>query len=91
MTIKQLIEETKPLKVVGNDNIEVTGIEIDSRRIGPGNAFIAMKGTQVDGHQFIPKALEQGRKRVLPSFNTKVPRALLEHWPRTSMVTQQSG
>lgn len=60
MTIKQLIEETKPLKVVGNDNIEVTGIEIDSRRIGPGNAFIAMKGTQVDGHQFIPKALEQG-------------------------------
>ncbi len=60
MTIKQLIEETKPLKVVGNDNIEVTGIEIDSRRIGPGNAFIAMKGTQVDGHQFIPKALELG-------------------------------
>ena len=60
MTIKQLIEETKPLKIVGNDNIEVTGIEIDSRRIGPGNAFIAMKGTQVDGHQFIPKALELG-------------------------------
>ena len=60
MTIKQLIEETKPLKIVGNDNIEVTGIEIDSRRIGSGNAFIAMKGTQVDGHQFIPKALELG-------------------------------
>ena len=60
MTIKQLIEEAKPLKIVGNDNIEVTGIEIDSRRIRPGNAFIAMKGTQVDGHQFIPKALELG-------------------------------
>ncbi len=60
MTIKQLIEETQPLKIVGNDNIEVTGIEIDSRRIGPGNAFIAMKGTQVDGHQFISKALELG-------------------------------
>ncbi len=60
MTIKQLIEKAKPLKIVGNDNIEVTGIEIDSRRIGPGNAFIAMKGTQVDGHQFIPKALELG-------------------------------
>jgi UDP-N-acetylmuramoyl-L-alanyl-D-glutamate--2,6-diaminopimelate ligase len=60
MTIKQLIEETQPLKIVGNDNIEVTGIEIDSRRIGLGNAFIAMKGTQVDGHQFIPKALELG-------------------------------
>ena len=65
MTIKQLIEETKPLKVVGNDNIEVTGIEIDSRRIGQGNAFIAMKGTQVDGHQFIPKALEQGATCII--------------------------
>ena len=65
MTIKQLIEETKPLKVVGNDNIEVTGIEIDSRRIGQGNAFIAMKGTQVDGHQFIPKAFEQGATCII--------------------------
>ena len=65
MTIKQLIEETKPLKVVGNDNIEVTGIEIDSRRIEQSNAFIAMKGTQVDGHQFIPKALEQGATCII--------------------------
>lgn len=65
MTIKQLIEETKPLRIVGNDNIEVTGIEIDSRRIGPGNAFIAMKGTQVDGHQFIPKALELGATCII--------------------------
>ncbi|MBP5514292.1 MAG: UDP-N-acetylmuramoyl-L-alanyl-D-glutamate--2,6-diaminopimelate ligase [Bacteroidaceae bacterium] len=65
MTIKQLIEETKPLRIVGNDNLEVTGIEIDSRRIGPGNAFIAMKGTQVDGHQFIPKALELGATCII--------------------------
>ena len=60
MTIKQLIENTKPLQVIGNDALEVTGIEIDSRRIAPGNAFVAMRGTQVDGHQFIPKALELG-------------------------------
>ncbi|MBQ7684608.1 MAG: UDP-N-acetylmuramoyl-L-alanyl-D-glutamate--2,6-diaminopimelate ligase, partial [Bacteroidaceae bacterium] len=60
MNIKQLIEKTKPLQVVGNDTLEVTGIEIDSRRIKPGNAFVAMRGTQTDGHQFIPKALELG-------------------------------
>lgn len=60
MTIKQLIEGTKPQKVAGNDSLPVTGIEIDSRRIQQGNAFVAMRGTQTDGHQFIPKALELG-------------------------------
>lgn len=60
MTVKQLIENTKPLKVVGSDDIEVKGIEIDSRKVVPGCAFIAMRGTQTDGHQYIPKALELG-------------------------------
>lgn len=60
MTIKQLIEGTKPQKVSGNDSLPVAGIEIDSRRIQQGNAFVAMRGTQTDGHQFIPKALELG-------------------------------
>ena len=65
MTIKQLIEGTKPQKVAGNDSLPVTGIEIDSRRIQQGNAFVAMRGTQTDGHQFIPKALELGATCVI--------------------------
>lgn len=60
MTIKQLTLNTQPRQVVGNDTLEVTGIEIDSRRIQPGNTFVAMRGTQTDGHQYIPKALELG-------------------------------
>ncbi len=65
MTIKQLIEGTKPQKVAGNDSLPVTGIEIDSRRIQQGNAFVAMRGTQTDGHQFIPKALELGATCII--------------------------
>jgi len=65
MTIKQLIETTQPLKVVGDENIAVTAVEIDSRRVQPGCAFIAMQGTQVDGHTFIPKALEQGASCIV--------------------------
>ncbi len=60
MTIKQLAQNTSPLQIIGNDAMEVTGIEIDSRRIQAGNVFVAMRGTQTDGHQFIPKALELG-------------------------------
>ena len=51
--------------IKGNDDVEITGVNIDSRRIKDGHLFIAMKGTQVDGHKFIPKAIELGAKAVL--------------------------
>ncbi len=76
MTIKQLTEKTHPLKVTGNEALEVTGIEIDSRRIKPGNAFVAMRGTQVDGHQFIGKALELGATCIVCET---LPDTLQEH------------
>ncbi|MBP5380306.1 MAG: UDP-N-acetylmuramoyl-L-alanyl-D-glutamate--2,6-diaminopimelate ligase [Bacteroidaceae bacterium] len=65
MTLKQLIALTKPTKIVGNTEIEVTGIEIDSRQIKAGNTFIAMRGTQADGHNYIPKALELGATAIV--------------------------
>lgn len=65
MTIKQLIEETHPLQIVGNPDAEVCGIEIDSRKVESGFVFVAMRGTQVDGHQFIAKAQEQGAAAIV--------------------------
>ena len=49
-----------PLKIVGNTQIDVTGVNIDSRKVEAGNAFIAVCGTQTDGHRFIDKAIETG-------------------------------
>ena len=60
MNLKQLIQGCEPQRIVGSIDKEVTGIEIDSRRIGQGAAFVAMRGTQVDGHTFIGKAIELG-------------------------------
>ena len=60
MTIKQLTQATQPRQILGTQEREISGIEIDSRRIQKGNVFVAMRGTQADGHQFIPKALELG-------------------------------
>ena len=65
MTTKQLIAYTTPQNLIGNPETEVLGIEIDSRRIKPGYAFIAMKGTQTDGHQYIAKALELGATTIV--------------------------
>ena len=65
MKLKELLKNIKPIGIIGNEDIEITGVNIDSRRIENGHLFIAMKGTQVDGHQFIPKAIELGAKAIL--------------------------
>ena len=65
MTLEKLIETTQPLQVKGQGTWDITGIEIDSRRIKEGNAFVALRGTQADGHEYIGKALELGAKAVI--------------------------
>lgn len=65
MKLSELLKGIRPICVTGDENIEITGVDIDSRKVKSGHLFIAMKGTQVDGHQFIPKALELGAAAVL--------------------------
>lgn len=65
MKLKDLLKDVKPLAVVGNADVEITGVNIDSRKIEQGHLFVAIKGTQTDGHRFIPKALELGAAAVL--------------------------
>jgi UDP-N-acetylmuramoyl-L-alanyl-D-glutamate--2,6-diaminopimelate ligase len=45
--------------------VEVTGVNIDSRRIEKGHLFVAIPGTQTDGHKYIPKAIELGATSIL--------------------------
>ena len=42
----------------------MTGIAIDSRAVEPGNLFVAMQGGSVDGHDYIPKAIDKGAVAV---------------------------
>jgi len=65
MKLNEVLKNIQPLKVIGDAEVEVTGVNIDSRRIQDGHLFIAMKGTQVDGHKFISKAIELGAKSIL--------------------------
>jgi len=65
MKLSELLKNVKPLSVVGDVETEIGGVKIDSRQIRPGYLFVAMKGTQVDGHQFIQKAVELGATAVL--------------------------
>jgi UDP-N-acetylmuramoyl-L-alanyl-D-glutamate--2,6-diaminopimelate ligase len=65
MRLSELLKYVKPIAIVGNAEVEITGVNIDSRKIEKGHLFVAIKGTQTDGHRFIPKALELGAVAVL--------------------------
>lgn len=65
MKLRDLLKYVKPLQIIGSDDVDIKGVNIDSRRIENGHLFVAMRGTQVDGHQFIAKAEAQGAVAVL--------------------------
>lgn len=65
MKLEKLTECCVPLTIVGNADVDVTGIEIDSRQVSDGNMFVAVRGTQTDGHSYIDKAIAQGAKVIV--------------------------
>lgn len=65
MLLKELLKTVGRYEITGSEEIEINGIEIDSRNINEGNAFIAIKGTQADGHNYIGKAIELGASAVI--------------------------
>ena len=65
MLLKELIKNIRPVNVTGDTEKEITGVNIDSRRVGAGHLFVAMRGTQTDGHAYIGKAVGQGAAAVL--------------------------
>ncbi len=65
MKLNELLKDVKVLNTVGDAGVEITGVNIDSRRIETGHLFVAIPGTQTDGHKFIPKAIELGAAAIL--------------------------
>ena len=61
----KLNELLKDVEILGDTEVEITGVNIDSRKIREGHLFIAIPGTQTDGHKFIPKAIELGAAAIL--------------------------
>ena len=51
--------------ISGSTDIDVTHISIDSRTTKPGNMYVAIKGTQVDGHRFIDQAISLGAQSII--------------------------
>lgn len=66
MAVLQDILYKVPLRSVkGNLDVEISSLQLDSRKVGAGAVFIAVKGVAVDGHQFIPQVVAAGAAAVV--------------------------
>ena len=65
MKLSDLLKAIQPVQITGSTDMEITGVNIDSRLIEAGHLFMAMRGTQTDGHAYIPAAIEKGAVAIL--------------------------
>ena len=65
MILSELLKAIQPIQIIGSTETEITGVNIDSRLVQAGHLFMAMRGTQTDGHAYIPAAIEKGAVAVL--------------------------
>jgi UDP-N-acetylmuramoyl-L-alanyl-D-glutamate--2,6-diaminopimelate ligase len=66
--MKSLIDILNGIGVLesrGDSSISIRNIQFDSRKVEPGDLFVAVKGSHVDGHLFIDKAIEKGAVAVI--------------------------
>lgn len=63
--LQDILYKVQIRSVAGSTSIEVSSVQTDSRKVGPGAAFIAIRGYAADGHKFIPLAIEKGATAII--------------------------
>lgn len=64
-TVTQIFQQANTISILGNPDVEISQLTIDSRQVAPKTLFAALKGTQTDGHSYIQKAIELGASAIL--------------------------
>ena len=64
MKLRHLIAGITGARLTGDDR-EVGAVRDDSRKVEPGDVFVAVKGLHVDGHDYIATAIERGAAAVV--------------------------
>ena len=92
MRWSEITAELHSLKSAGRADVEVRGLQYDSRRVGPGDVFVAMRGGSNDGNRFVEAALRQGAAAIVTDSSEvfdqwhrshpELPIALVEHGRR---------
>ena len=65
MILERILNGINIIETIGDTTLEISGIHIDSRKVETGHLFVAVKGTQTDGHAYIGKAIEKGASAIV--------------------------
>lgn len=102
-TLKDLLKDTPVTALHGDGTATVAALAYDSRTVAQGDCFFATRGTQSDGHDFIPAAVGRGAAAVvceqLPAeltagvtyVSSPTPRERWPTWPRPSTATRAAS
>ena len=63
--LSDILYRVHTIALSGNTDIDITGVQLDSRKISGGNVFVAVKGYAADGHVFIDRAISQGASTIV--------------------------
>ncbi len=63
--LKDILYKVSIRSVRGHTDVQIANLQTDSRQVGKGSAFIAIRGVSIDGHAFIPSVIEKGAVAVI--------------------------
>lgn len=63
--LSDILYKVQTVALAGGTDMEITDVQIDSRKVQKGTCFIAVKGVHADGHLFISKAIESGAVAIV--------------------------
>lgn len=65
ISLRNILLDLEVIEQIGNLDISICDIVFDSRKVQEGSLFVAQKGTQIDGHNFIESAVKDGAKAIV--------------------------
>ncbi len=76
MKLEKLLSQCEFCILSGSLDIDIADVIYDSRKVTPGCAFVCLKGFNVDGHKFIPDALEKGATALIVEDDIVAPQGV---------------
>ena len=79
MKLSELLNQVQVISQTAAPELEVGGVSCDSRRVKPGDIYVAVRGYQTDGHRYIPDAVQRGAIAVVceEAPETQIPYVLV--------------
>jgi UDP-N-acetylmuramoyl-L-alanyl-D-glutamate--2,6-diaminopimelate ligase len=84
MKLGELLERVQPVELGVDQNVEISSLAYDSRRVNKGCAFFAISGEKTDGHLFIDDAIRRGAVAIFSE--REAPVGLGDRWIRVGKI-----